>query len=159
MQQLGANSVKAGKVEGVALSIMWEQIHRMIEMHPRGLEEIATVDEVMDAIKHQQLDVWASGNESGELKLIALTQTSMFRKGSTLFVMWIGGKEFKEYAPPLLEAAERYCALHGIKSISASGSRALGRVLGSIGFSCPRHEYTKSIGFVMTGNSELARKN
>ena len=153
------DGISLGKVEGVALSLMWHHIEDMIKRHPRGILDIATIEEVMDAIKHRQLDVWAAGN-NGTLELVVLTQVSMFNLKKTLFIVWAGGKNLKVLGAALLEMAEKWCAVHNIKEISAAGPTQLGRMLAKFGFSCPRHEYVKSVGFTyLPEQSKYVRLN
>lgn len=158
MQAPGTSSVRAGKIEGVSLSVMFDAIRGMVEDHPRGILDFATIDEVMESIANGGLQVWGAGN-AVELKLLALTTISMFKKKSALFITWIGGAEFDTYGPPLLDAAEKWCAFSGVHEIQASATRGWGRRLEQLGFVSPRIELIKAVSYVKTDNGQLARKN
>lgn len=158
MQEHGTSSVKCGKVEGLSLELVLEPVLEIIKRHPRGILDIATLDEVTHALRNNLLDVWVAANDV-EIKFVALTQTSMFASSKTMFVVWIGGTDFSTYAPPLLEKAEKWCALHQIKHISASATRGWAKRLMKIGFTSPRVELIKPVGFLVSDTQEVVRKN
>jgi hypothetical protein len=127
-------------------------------LYGRGLLEIATIAELKEALFMNKLGVWVSGNFN-HIKLVALTQTTMFARKPQLVVVWIGGIEFKKYAPPLLEAAEKWCAIHGIKEITFNGRKGWTRRLQREGFVVPRFEYVKKVSYTLDENKDLVRSH
>lgn len=158
MEALGTSSVRVGKIEGPSLGVLFDTIRVMVEDHPRGILDFATIEEVMESIANGSLQIWGAGN-AVELKLLALTTISMFKKKSALFVTWIGGTEFSTYGPQLLDVAEKWCAMNGVQEIQASATPGWGRRLGKLGFIAPRVELVKAISYVKTEDGQLARKD
>lgn len=158
MQAPGTSSVNAGKIEGLTLSVLMPKILEMVQLHPRGLMDMTSLDELSAMLTNGVLDVWGAGSPK-ELKIVALTQTSLFSRNRTLFVIWVGGTDFKTYGPALLDTAEKWCALHGVKQISANGRLGWKRTIGKFGFSFPRVEMVKTVGYTLDDEQKVVRSN
>jgi len=155
--EAGQSLVRAGKVSGQTLAILMPRIMQIVQTHPQGILDMASVTELQTSLETEALTTWVAGDEN-ELHLVALTQTSMFKANPTLFVIWVGGEEFTKYGPPLLEVAEKWAVTQNIKQISFSGRRGWEKVLKPLGFSAPRIEMVKPVGWMLSDDNQFVRR-
>lgn len=139
------SSYQVWRIAPKDVEYIWPDIERFILAADENFQKFSDLPTVKQVILDNTIDLWV-GFKDNEITLVGLTAV-LGNLEKYLDIIWIGGTHFKQLYPKGMEKFELWAALHGAKTIRASGKRKLQRVLARHGFEVHRVEMSKTISF------------
>lgn len=134
MQEHGISLAKTELVPLGAVPIIWPAVANIFREHPRGWNEITTLESIQNVVSIGAMHLWMTVHDK-QIKLVALAYPEQHALRSSYCIVWCGGQEFKTYGLKSLHAIETFALRYGFYDVTLVGRPGWTRLLRPAGYS------------------------
>lgn len=136
--------ISTGIVHQNSIPVVWSDVAELIEEHGQDWLQIVDLKEIYQNCLEDKIDLWVATNNT-RLEMVMFCCWERHAKRSYYHVMWLGGKDLKNYLREGLEKIEHYACLCGANEVRLGGREGWEKLLAPYGYGSRSVELRKDV--------------